>query len=189
MIGTNLDETTLFGMPDLDEAALGRLVARHGVEPATTIETYRANRPGAKAAELAVAITTDHMFRIPAVRLAEAHAGAGGDAWMYLFSWRSRAYGGRLGATHALEIPFAWNNLDKPGVAPMLGEGPTPQPLADAMHAAWTAFAHHSDPNCEAVPAWERYSPESRAVMELGERVGALADPAADERALWEGTR
>lgn len=189
MIGTNLDETTLFGMPDLDDAALGRLVERHGVDPAAAIETYRANRPGAKPAELAIAVTTDHMFRIPAVRLAEAHAGAGGDAWMYLFSWRSRAYGGRLGATHALEIPFAWNNLDKAGVAPLLGEGPSPQPLADTMHAAWTAFAHEGDPNCDAVPSWERYSPGNRAVMELGERVGSLADPAADERALWEGVR
>ncbi|MDH3685407.1 MAG: carboxylesterase/lipase family protein [Myxococcales bacterium] len=189
MIGTNLDETTLFGMPDLDDAALGRLIERHGVEPAAAIATYRANRPDAKPAELAIAVTTDHMFRIPAVRLAEAHAGAGGDAWMYLFSWRSRAYGGRLGATHALEIPFAWNNLDKPGVAPLLGEGPSPQPLADTMHAAWIAFAHHGDPNCDALPSWARYSPESRAVMELGERVGSLADPAADERALWEGVR
>jgi para-nitrobenzyl esterase len=108
---------------------------------------------------------------------------------MYLFSWRSRAFGGALGATHALEIPFAWNNLDKPGVAALLGEGETPQALADRMHAAWTAFAHGADPNCEALPAWEPYGTERRDVMELGDRVGPLADPAAAERALWEGIR
>lgn len=189
LIGTNLDETTLFGMPDLDEAGLARLAERYLGGMAEAVETYRASRPDAKPADVAFAITTDHMFRIPAVRLAEAHAEAGGRVWMYLFTWRSRAFGGALGATHALEIPFAWNNLDKSGVATFLGEGETPQPLADRMHAAWTAFAHAADPNCDALPAWETYGAERRAVMELGDRVGPLADPAAAERALWDGIR
>jgi para-nitrobenzyl esterase len=189
MIGTNLDETTLFGMPELDEAGLARLAARHLGDTPDAVATYRASRPDANPADVAIAITTDHMFRIPAVRLAEAHASAGGRVWMYLFSWRSRAFGGRLGATHALEIPFAWNNLDKPGVAALLGEGATPQALADTMHAAWTAFAHRADPNCAELPAWEPYCAERRAVMELGERVGLLEDPAAAERTLWEGIR
>ena len=49
---------------------------------------------------------------------------------MYLFAWESRAFGGRLRATHALEIPFTFDNLDKGGVDALLGEGPTPQKLA-----------------------------------------------------------
>jgi para-nitrobenzyl esterase len=189
LIGTNLDETTLFGIPDLDEERLQRLAARYLGDGARAVAAYRASRPEASPADVALAITTDHMFRIPAVRLAEAHAGAGGAAWMYLFSWPSRAFGGRLGATHSLEIPFAFNNLDKPGVDVFLGEGPVPQELADRMHAAWTAFAHNGDPACDALPAWPVYEAGGRTVMELGERVGLLADPAAEERALWDGFR
>ncbi len=37
----------------------------------------------------------------------------GGTSHMYLFSWESRASGDRLRATHALEIPFTFNNLER----------------------------------------------------------------------------
>ena len=190
LVGTNRDEMTLFGVAELDDAALGRFAERtFGALGPRAVETYRAARPDASPGELANAISTDLVFRIPAVRLAEAHANAGGCVWKYLFSWRSRAFGGRLGATHALEIPFAWNNLDKPGVAAMLGEGPSPQPLADRVHAAWTAFAHDADPNCAELPPWRRYDTEQRAVMELGEEIALRDDPGAAERALWDGVR
>ena len=57
------------------------------------------------------------------------------------------------------------------------------------MHAAWTAFAKSGDPRCAATGAWNCYGPDSREVMEFGERVGALRDPAARTRALWDGVR
>jgi para-nitrobenzyl esterase len=123
------------------------------------------------------------------VRLAEAHAGSGGRTWKYLFSWKSRAFGGRLGATHALEIPFAFNTLDRPGVDAMLGPGERPDALAQRMHAAWTAFVQRGDPACEQTGPWNCYGPETREVMEFGARVGPLRDPGARTRALWEGLR
>ena len=55
------------------------------------------------------------MFRIPAIRLAEARQGAAAT-YMYQFNWRSRAFDGALAATHSLEIPFAFDNLDQAGV-------------------------------------------------------------------------
>jgi para-nitrobenzyl esterase len=134
-------------------------------------------------------MATDHVFRIPAVRLAEAHASTGGRAWKYLFSWKSRAFGGRLGATHALEIPFAFNTLDRAGVDAMLGPGERPDALARRMHAAWTAFVKRGDPACDETGAWSRYDASTREVMEFGERVGALRDPGANTRAVWEGVR
>lgn len=35
-----------------------------------------------------------------------------------------------LGATHSLEIPFAFDNLDQPGIDLFIGPGPLPQKLA-----------------------------------------------------------
>jgi para-nitrobenzyl esterase len=123
------------------------------------------------------------------VRLAEAHGAGGGLAWKYLFTWKSRAFGGRLGATHALEIPFAFDTLDRPGVDALLGPGERPDALARTMHAAWTAFVKGGDPECEATGLWRRYVPATREVMELGDRVGVLRDPHPNARAAWDGLR
>ena len=189
LVGTNADEMTLFGVAEVDDARLERHAARYFPDAAGAVAAYRADHPGASAREVALAIATDHVFRVPAVRLAEAHASSGGRTWKYLFSWKSRAFGGRLGATHALEIPFAFNTLDRPGVDAMLGPGERPDALAQRMHAAWTAFVRRGDPACEETGAWGCYGPETRDVMEFGERVGVLRDPGARTRALWDGLR
>ncbi len=189
LIGTNADEMTLFGVSEVDDARLVRFASRYFAEPERALAAYRRDHPGAGARELALAMATDHVFRLPAVRLAEAHGASGGRAWKYRFTWKSRAFGGRLGATHALEIPFAWNTLDRPGVDTLLGAGPRPDALASRMHAAWTAFVKNGDPSCEEVCAWPRYESSSRQLMELGDRVGLSSDPGAETRALWEGLR
>jgi len=179
LIGTNLDETTLFGQGEADAARLARVADHVFEDGSAALDVYRRQRPDASAGELMVALTTDQMFRIPAVRAAEAQLEAGGRAFKYLFSWPSRAFGGRLRATHALEIPFAFNNLERAGVDVFLGEGPRPSELAEAMHEAWIAFIRHGD------PGWPAYELEKRPVMEFGERRGLLDDPAGEERELW----
>jgi para-nitrobenzyl esterase len=188
LVGTNADEMTLFGVPEVDDAKLPRFASRYFADPEHALSAYRADYPGAGPRELALAMATDHVFRIPAVRLAEAHQASGGRTWKYLFTWKSRAFGGRLGATHALEIPFAFNTLDRPGVDAMLGPGERPDALASVMHAAWTAFVKTGDPGCAAAGAWPRYG-AAREVMELGARVGLLRDPGARTRAAWDGAR
>jgi para-nitrobenzyl esterase len=76
---------------------------------------------------------------------------------MYEFAWRSPQFGGRLGASHALEIPFVFDTLGhRP--EPLWGPDP-PQQLADTMHAAWVAFATNGD------PGWPKYDPSPRATM------------------------
>jgi len=188
LTGTNRDETTLWGYGNVDEERLRKLTNRLGGDQ-EMIAAYQAARPNASASDLLFAITTDHMFRIPAIRLAEARAAHEGKTWMYLFSWESRAFGGRLKATHALEIPFAFDNLDRPGVDVFLGEGPTPQHVADAMHAAWISFIRTGDPNCEVLPHWPAYDPKQRATMVFNDVSGVVDDPSGAERRLWDGRR
>lgn len=191
LCGTNLDETTLWGYGKVDEARLSRFAARlFGERGEQALEVYRRGRPGAAPHALVVAMTTDQIFRIPAIRLCEAQAARGGAVWSYLFTWASRAFEGRLGATHALEIPFAFNNLHRPGVDTFVGPGERPQALADAMHAAWIAFIRGGDPGCDALPrSWDRYDADRRVTMELGDVVRPLLDPRGDERVLWDGLR
>jgi para-nitrobenzyl esterase len=187
LVGTNRDEMTLFPLGSVDDDRLHRVAARMFTNADAALAAYRGDWSGASPEELLSAIMTDRFFRMPAVRLAEAQADNDGTAYQYLFTWESRAFGGRLKATHALEIPFMFNNLARAGAEIFLGPGPTPQALADCMHAAWTAFIRTGDPSCEAVGQWPTYRPADRAVMELGDGVGLRIDPYSATRAVWDG--
>ena len=186
LVGTNRDEMTLFPAGAVDEDRLRRIAGRVFADAEAAVAAYRSEQPHASPEELLTAILTDRFFRIPAVRLAEAQGHSGGTAFQYLFTWESRAFGGRLKATHALEIPFAFNNLGRAGADIFLGPGPTPQALADAMHAAWIAFIRTGDPSCDTVGLWPAYDAERRAVMELGDHIGLRVDPYGATRALWD---
>lgn len=176
LTGSNRDETTLWGNGSVDEAKLQRMAQSLG--GSELLDVYRRTRPAATPTELMIALTTDHLFRIPAIRLAEAHLGS---TWLYQFNWRSRV--GRLGATHALEIPFAFDNLHQAGVAAFLGAGASPQHVADVVHAVWTRFVRDGD------PGFPRYSLERRETMVFDDDSQVLADPDAAERRVWDGRR
>jgi len=189
LIGTNAHETTLWHQEEPKEGRLERVFAGYLPDPAKALDAYRRDHPGASDFDLLIAVTSDYTFRIPALRLAEAHAAHGGSTWNYLFSWRSRAFGGRLGATHALEIPFTFNNLERAGVQAFLGEGPLPQSLANDMHAAWTAFVRNVDPNTPECPAWPRFDEQHRASMDFGNEIAVREDTLPESRRQWEGVR
>ena len=176
LAGSNRDETTLWGYGDVDEARLQRTAQSFG--DSELLAVYRHTRPGATPSDLMIAMTTAHMFRIPAIRLAEAR---GGNTWLYQFNWRSRHE--NLGATHALEIPFAFDNLHQPGVAAFIGEGASPQHVADAVHGAWTRFIRTGD------PGWPCYSLERRETFVFDDETALVEDPDAQERLAWDGLR
>ena len=178
LAGSNRDETTLWGYGEVDDARLARTAESYG--GLDLLETYRRTRPDASVEQLMIALTTDHMFRIPAVRLAEARADAG-KTWLYQFNWRSRNE--RLGATHALEIPFAFDNLHQPGVDLFIGEGASPQHVADAVHGAWTRFIRGGD------PGFPNYSLDRRETMVFDDASAVVADPDGEERVAWEDLR
>ena len=76
--------------------------------------SYRAARKDATPGELLAAIATDWFYRIPAIRMAEAHAQQdAGATYIYEFAWQSPTFDGRIGACHAMELPFVFDNLDK----------------------------------------------------------------------------
>lgn len=186
LVGTNADEATLFlvpnGLIDLvpEELLLAR-VAGFGLDPEPALTAYRTVLPEASPGELLAALMRDYVFRIPAVRIAEARADAGLATYVYEFAWPTPQLGGRLGATHALEIGFTFDTLDDPAGEPFAGTAP-PQHLADTMHAAWVAFVTGGD------PGWPAYGTD-RTVMRFADAGGAVTDPDAELRAVWEGVR
>ncbi len=162
-------------------AALAGAVAAYGLLVEPTLGAYRAAQPGASPGDLLAAIQTDWYWRIPAIRLADAHAPRPGATYMYEFAWRSPQFNGRLGACHALEIAFVFDTLGN-RTQPLMGADP-PQPLANTMHAGWVAFAARGD------PGWPRYDLRRRATMRFDTTSAVVDDPRAAERALWAGVR
>jgi para-nitrobenzyl esterase len=186
IVGTNLDESRLFLVPGgiidrITTEALVGAIAAYGLPVDATLAHYRAALPAGSPGDLLAAIQTDWSFRIPAIRLADAHGSGPAATFMYEFAWPSPQLGGRLGSCHALEIPFVFDTLGHATEA-LLGPRP-PQHLADVMHAAWVAFATHGD------PGWPEHDLARRATMRFDVVSTVVDDPRAPERALWAGRR
>jgi para-nitrobenzyl esterase len=106
--------------------------------------------------------------------------------FVYRFDWRTAVYGGRLGAAHALELPFVWNRLDLPMAQILLGQDVLhAQPLATAIHTSWAHFIRTGDPNGGGLPAWPRYDAERRPTLLLDRSCHVADDPGGAARALW----
>ncbi|MBV2366670.1 carboxylesterase/lipase family protein [Streptomonospora nanhaiensis] len=182
LIGTTSEEYRLFLVPPGILPAIGadRLAAearRLGL-PEEAAAVY-AEECGGTPGDAYSALCTDAVFRIPAYRALEARAAAGGRSHAYEFAWRSPRFDGALGACHALEIPFVFDNL---GDGRTLAGPDAPQELADAMHRAWIDFAVSGD------PGWPRWNPTDRVFMRFDHpETGQVRDPGTRTRLLWEG--
>lgn len=178
LIGTTREEFRLFLVPTGTAAAvtpeaLPVWASRFGW-PARAAETYRANRPGASAGDVACAILTDAAFRVPSARLADAQHRAGGTVHAYEFAWPTPV--GGLGACHALELPFVFDTL---GEGALMAGDTAPRHLAEEMHRAWVAFAR------EGEPGWRQWTPADQAVMTFDATSELTTAPRSDELALW----
>jgi para-nitrobenzyl esterase len=192
LCGTNADEMTLFTLMDPSVAALddesiaARLAERYAtVDTAEMLRVYRDADTGGTPQDIWVAMTSDALFRNPGIRLVEAHL-AHGRAFMYWFTWPSPAFGGILRSTHALEIPFVFDNLHQPGAAMFTGEGDERQGIASRMHAAWLAFSKTGSPHHDEIPPWPEYDLERRATMRIDTAWETVDDPRGDERKFWD---
>jgi len=125
-----------------------------------------------------------YVFTYPAIYFSEGHAKHGGSVWMYRFDYESNVFDGDLKAFHALEIPFVWNNMQK--AEAITGNDPQRYKLAQQMHQAWIAFAHHGDPNIPELQNWPQYDLENRATILFNTSNEVVNDPNSQERLKWE---
>jgi carboxylesterase type B len=197
MVGTNTEDWQLFlaitgvlsQVTEQDLAESNSVsgfppLSAYGLPAGTALREYRSHYPASSPGQLLGAVETDWWVRIPALRLAEAHAAAGASTgartYMYEFGWQAPG----LGAVHAVEVPFVFDSLDQDSrlFGPLLGADP-PRPLADVMHAAWISFAATGD------PGWPLYDRDSRPTMLFNTASRLIHDPRAWERDLWKDVR
>jgi para-nitrobenzyl esterase len=194
VIGTTADEWKLFmlqeGGRELPDDQLrrraGNLVGGDVAQVDEMLAHYRAARPAADNRDLWSAVLTDHVFRMPALRLAEAQL-AHAPVWMYRFDYPSTAFGGLAGACHAIDVPFVFDNVDVPAIDMLLGgidDGT--RLLARRCATAWTAMARTGRPEHDDL-AWPGYDLDRRATCILHRDPAVLPDPEGDIRAFWTG--
>lgn len=169
------------------------MTAERGAEPADARRRYEealaetlGTAPTGK--QLLEAYLSDMQYRQPTNRLFEARSGSAGRNFSYLFTWKSPAMGGKLGACHALEIPFVFRQLDSPEAA-YVTRGKAPEDLAESMSAAWAAFAGSGTPAAPGLPPWPEYqisgSGRDRLTMILDVTPQVASDPRGRLREFW----
>lgn len=138
---------------------------------------YRSDR---HSDENHIAVADEVLFRMPAIKMAEAQA-KHNDTYMYYFSWESNIPG--LKSCHALELPFVFRNLKKEVCEDLTGPNP-PEDLGIKMQKAWVSFAENGDPNYEDIPNWERYNDKKRPTMIMDNQWKSVNDPEGKSREI-----
>jgi para-nitrobenzyl esterase len=129
------------------------------------------------------AYNTDHMFRIPAVKFADAQSKHQKNTYMYMFSW---GLPNMYGAMHGLEIGFVFNmlfNLDIPTLPKKNNET---EALSENMMNSWVAFAKNGVPNHKGIPNWPEYETQERYTIVFDKTIKIWKDPLGKERQMWE---
>jgi para-nitrobenzyl esterase len=185
VIGTNRDENKLWAAfdptgsnkTDVDwKEHLGRVFPGREDD---ACRIYEARRAGESPHFLMSAVNTDIAFRARAWSLIDRRLKHNVPSWMYWFTWQTPAFGGILGSCHALDIPFAFDNLDAPGGELFTGDSPDRIALAQRFADEIVHFATHGH------PTWSQYDDEMRNTLQLDTEVSLVSDPESDVRQLF----
>lgn len=185
VIGTTRDENKLFAM--LDPAAASKtdedwkaiLVERFADRADLAREVYERLRPNESPAALMSAVMTDVGFRRRAQTLSEDRANMERPTWMYWFTWPTPAFGGVLGSCHALDIPFAFDNLSAPGADFFTGDGPERATIAHRFASEIVHLARHGH------PSWSQFDSVKRDTLVLDAEATLVSDPESEIRELF----
>lgn len=197
LVGWNEDEYTFFAMAsgDVDVFTLDgpgiqkKLESQFGEAAGQIFETYRNSRPGARPIDLYVAIMSVTRMGLGSIEIAEKKAAQqAAPVYLYNFGYKSEekipGTGYPVGAAHALDIAFKFNNLPRSNW--LAGERPERFMASDNMAGLWTAFARTGKPAAAGQPEWPAYDLVKRPTMRIDSRCEVIYDRYASERELWK---
>jgi para-nitrobenzyl esterase len=185
VLGSNHDEDRLWSAFDPMQAEFDnhdweRVSGEvFGHRAADARAVYEKHRPTESPRQLISSVHTDTAFRQRAQRLAESHVAAGNPTWMYWFTWATPAFGGVLGSCHALDIPFAFDNLGAPGTDMLTGDGAERAGIATRFANEIAQFAKASE------PTWPAFNLGNRQTLEINAKMNVLSDPEGEIRSLF----
>ena len=204
MVGSNKDEMAFFFFQGKDKDALtltdeglkSRLDKELGPNAEKILTTYRKSRPSASPADVYVAITTARAFWLGSIEIAEKkYEQKTAPVFMYMFTHESNMIvpgtNHRLGAAHATEIWYKFDNVDvegpkDPSGPGLVGTDPDRNKAARNMSEMWTTFARTGHPGAKGQPSWPVYTLPQRATMMIDAQCRVEDDPFGQERAVWD---
>ncbi|MGC1903124.1 MAG: carboxylesterase family protein [Candidatus Acidiferrum sp.] len=204
MVGTNKDEMAFFYWErkanDIfsltDDGLKSRLDQEFGEDAGKILSTYRKSRPGASPADLYIAITTARAMWLGSIEIAEKkYEQKAALVYMYMFTHESNLIvpgtNHRLGAAHATEIWYKFDNVDvngpdDPTRPSLIGTDPDRKKTALNMSEMWATFARTGHPGAKGQPSWPPYTLEKRATMMIDSQCKVEEDPFGQELALWD---
>lgn len=194
LAGTNLNEASFFTtLRPVQDGIDGATKARRIVETDVGVDAYPhyvtalGRELGREPTddELFESALSDRLYRQPTSRMLEARLnGATGRTFSYLFTWPSPLMNGKLGACHALEVPFVFRVLHRLEASTLVGENP-PKELSEWVSGAWVEFARRGTPQSPGLPDWSAYAEPNRFTMLLNRRPELRSDPRGELRRMW----
>jgi para-nitrobenzyl esterase len=186
VLGSNHDEDRLWSALDplqanFDQHDWERVSGEvFGDHAAAARSAYEKLRPTESPKQLISSVRTDTSFRQRAQRLAEQHAGHNNPTWMYWFTWATPAFDGILGSCHALDVPFAFDNLSAPGTDMLTGDGSERAGIAARFADEIAQFATTSR------PTWPAFDTTNRKTLEINAEFVVLSDPEKEIREIFQ---
>ena len=189
--GNNLDEGTLFSylIPWFFYEMVGEAVAENileNVDGKQYVEALKAAYPKDNRTQRFERVWTDLLVRGGANAAARASA-AGPGGWLYRFDLAVQRLPG-VGATHGAEIAFTFNQFvrELPETAFWYDRNDAAvRQLANDWSNTIIQFAKTGDPNGAGLPAWPRYTAESRQTLILDGSPRVMSNLHAVDRARW----
>ncbi len=125
------------------------------------LEKYWAALPkGMNHVEQYTEFMNDIIFRVPSVKLAECHADAGGNSYVYYFGKESTNPG--MKACHASELAYVFYSPEE-----TIFSGEVDVDLAKKMSNMWANFARTGDPSIDGF-TWEKFDTDTRKTLVIG---------------------
>jgi para-nitrobenzyl esterase len=193
LVGDTKDEIAIFFAPDdtvwnrtVSEDEFGKRLSTIAGDKVHALAAYYKRRdPAASASDRLITAISASNFGVRSLILAERKAArAKAPVWMYRFDWETPAFGGRLKASHSVEVPFVFDTL---GVIGDAHHKAGAQVLADRVSKTWATFARNGHPDNATIPAWPAYTAERRATMVFDDDCRIVDDPDSEARPLWIG--
>ncbi|MCB5177946.1 carboxylesterase/lipase family protein [Streptomyces antimicrobicus] len=186
LVGHTRDEFRLFSVLSGRHGTFTGEEASHHLElfaPPSGPAGYRAAHPEATPSDLLEAVSSDALFRIPSLHLAEANTTAGGTLYLFELALPAPAMNGALGACHGLDLPLAFGTLSSPMGEQFLGTPPAPEVVQASreLQEAWVRFTTTGD------PGWPAFTPRHQLTRVLDVHSTTTRYPEQSSRDIWAG--
>lgn len=188
MIGWCRDETRMM-IPEAAAADPAFMPPAGNVDPIRmqhVMTAYAQAHPTLSRAELLWKATTAEYFAITSMRIADAHATAGGRVLRYRLDYTVPA--GPLGdkSGHGADVPLVFGQMDSQ-LAKVFGYSAADAPMQRTVHAIWSSFIRTGAVEA-GLPNWPAYDSPTGPTMILDRRPRVASDIDREDRQIWAGT-